>query len=149
MARIERVGVFNEVPRNVIFGVIEVISNGLLSDANSKLKNTLGFRTDLNISENAVETVVKFFPYRYHFRWEITENEKGRFVRLVGRTPGRFWEPLLDMNFKLESIIDTQWAALTNFSIGYMTAQRGSSGKKEVKKVGKRKVTGSKLRRMP
>jgi hypothetical protein len=149
MARIERVGVFNEVPKNVLFGVIEVISNGLLDDAKSKLKNTLGFKTDFNISENAIETIVKFFPYRYHFRWEITENEKGRFIRLVGRTPGRFWEPLLDMNFKLESIIDTQWAALTNFSIGYMTAQRGFKSRKEVKKIGKGKGTGSKLRRVP
>jgi len=138
MAVVERLGIFSELPKNVVLGAIHVISSSLLQDASTRLKGT-GLKTDLKTEEDFVETIVKYFPYHYHFRWELEEKNGNKYVKLRGKTPGRFWEPLFEMNFKLESVVDTQWAALTNFAIGYMTAKRGfaralSTEKKTTKK---------------
>lgn len=111
------------VPREMIARVVEFISEALMMDAKARFGKSYGFKTSMRpVGNNAIESYVQFFPYKYDFIWKITPDKLGYEVVLDGRTPGKWRDSLFAMDDKLEKLVDTQWSALVNFFHGYLTA---------------------------
>jgi hypothetical protein len=108
------------VPEKVIIRSIEMISEALVRDAEEQFKAI----TDTRVSEDTgyVEAYVAFFPYQYDFIWKVAKGTKGYDVTLDARTAGRWYEFVFDMDTKLQNLVMTQWSALLNFCMGYVTA---------------------------
>lgn len=109
--------------KETVVRVIEFISDALVEDAKKKYGKTYGFKTDIRpVGENAIESYVQFFPYKYDFIWKITRDKMGYEVALDARTPGKWRDSIFGMDEKLQRLVDTQWSALVNFFHGYLTA---------------------------
>jgi hypothetical protein len=130
------------VSKVMIAKVIEFISEALLADAKKQFSKSYKFKTAIRpVGENAIETFIQFFPYKYDFIWKINDAKPGYEVVLDARTPGRWRDVLFDMDVKLQGLVDTQWSALTNFFHGYLTAiaLRGSGKSPRAHIVGTKK----------
>lgn len=109
--------------KEMIVKVIEFISDALTADAKKKYGKAYKFKTDTRfVGENAIESYVQFFPYKYDFIWKINRDSLGYEVVLDARTPGKWRDSLFGMDDKLGNLVDTQWSALVNFFHGYLTA---------------------------
>ncbi len=124
---IERAALVKDVPKEILFYAIEVIGEGLIEDAKSKFGDFPNFSVEMELEKVkpgpwVVKYRVHFSVYDYEFKWEIRDAKKGYLVRFVGKTRGKWWEPLFDVESKLEDLVDTQWSAFCNFAVGYMSA---------------------------
>jgi hypothetical protein len=116
--------------KEMIVKVIEFISDALTADAKQKYGKSYKFKTDTRfVGENAIESYVQFFPYKYDFIWKINRDSLGYEVVLDARTPGKWRDSLFGMDEKLNGLVDTQWSALVNFFHGYLTALAFRSSK--------------------
>jgi len=116
--------------KEMIVKVIEFISDALTADAKQKYGKAYRFKTDTRfVGENAIESYVQFFPYKYDFIWKINRDSLGYEVVLDARTPGKWRDSLFSMDEKLNGLVDTQWSALVNFFHGYLTALAFRSSK--------------------
>ncbi|MCD6414145.1 MAG: hypothetical protein J7L23_00770 [Candidatus Diapherotrites archaeon] len=125
MAELKKQAHFKDIPKIVVLHAIESISAALIQDAKYNYGREFGFDSSLEMKEaqGLVESSVKFFPYTYNFRWLVAPDEGGYLVTFIGKTPGSWWEFLYSMDKKLDNLMETQWAALINFGIGYLTAK--------------------------
>ncbi|GEM_PF-6561633 len=130
---IEREVFIEGVPRDILFHAIEMICEALIDDAKMRFGDFPNFSAKMVSDKKLgrVVTNVKFSVYDYTFEWIISDEKKGFLVTLIAKTPGKWWEPLFDMETKLESLTGTLWAALYNFSIGFVTATSYSKAKKK------------------
>jgi hypothetical protein len=114
------------LPKDVLVYAIEDISKALIADAKRNYGNELGFYANIDIDKGkgTIITDLRFFPYIYRFEWQIRKYKEGQgyLVSLVGRTPGKWYEFLLDVHRKIKDVVSTQWNALINFGIGFRTA---------------------------
>lgn len=126
MTQIIRKVMVPNIPEKVLLRSIELISEALIKDAKDNFKA----KTDLRVAEEKgyIEAYVAFFPYRYDFIWNISRNQRGFDVTLDARTSGKWHEFLFDMDTKLQNLVMTQWSALLNFCMGYITASTYSAG---------------------
>ncbi len=121
--RIVKKVIIPAVPREMIARVIEFISEALVIDAKARFGRSYGFKTSIRpVGNNAIESYVQFFPYKYDFIWKINADRLGYEVVLDARTPGKWRDSLFAMDDKLAKLVDTQWSALVNFFHGYLTA---------------------------
>jgi hypothetical protein len=120
--------------KEMIVKVIEFISDALTADAKERYGKAYRFKTDTRfVGENAIESYVQFFPYKYDFIWKINRDSLGYEVVLDARTPGKWRDSLFGMDEKLNGLVDTQWSALVNFFHGYLTALAYRSSKSSPK----------------
>lgn len=136
MVQIVRRVVIPELPRDVVFRAVEIVAETLVADAKKNIKNS---KTNLRANEKNgyVESFIQFFPYKYDFIWRIEKARGGYEVTLDARTQGKWYESFLDVVPKMDNLVNTQWSALLNFSIGFITA-------KTYKKTGAReKIAGA------
>jgi len=141
--RIVKKVIIPAVPREMIVRVIEFISEALIIDAKARFGRSYGFKTSIRpVGNNAIESYVQFFPYKYDFIWKINADRLGYEVVLDGRTPGKWRDSLFAMDDKLAKLVDTQWSALVNFFHGYLTAlaykSKKASAKGHISKTKKR-----------
>jgi hypothetical protein len=146
MAEFKEQAHFKDVPKNVILHAIESISAGLIEDAKSKFGKEYGFKSELKVRESKglVECRVFIPPYDYNFRWLVAPEEKGFLVTFIGFTPGHWYEFLFKMKSKLRDLVKTQWSALINFGVGFVTAsyysKKGKVAPREHIKKARQKV---------
>ncbi len=131
---IERRALVPEVPEDILLYAIELIGEGLIEDAESNFGDLPNFDARIELERIkgqpwTVSYTVTFSVYEYSFFWELKKTSKGTLVRLVGSAPSKWWYALFDVQRKLENLVDTQWAAFTNFAIGYLTAVSYKSSK--------------------
>jgi hypothetical protein len=135
MAQIIRKVLVPGVSEKVVFKIVETISEALVQNAKDEFGDTFNFKTDLRINEKRgyVESFVRFWPYKYDFIWKIHRSADGVEVALDARTGGSWYDFLFDMHDKLNRLVFTQWSALLNFCMGYLTAMtyRGGGQAKE------------------
>ena len=144
------------IPKEVILHAIESISKALIADARANYGKEAGFKTSLNIDlkKGTVDTEVNFVPYNYKFRWLVSPEAGGLLVTLVGRSKGVLREILLNTRDKLNGLMETQWAAMLNFSIGFLSgtyyskygAKPVGTTKKHIEKAHKKVKKRSKSR---
>ena len=143
--RIVRKVIVPGVPREMIGQVIESISETLAENAKKNFSNALRFKTDIRmVGNNALESYVQFFPYKYDFIWKVNRDELGYEITLDARTPGKWRDALFGMDKKLEELVETQWSAFLNFCHGYLTAlayKRKGGSKRHVKSARKKLKT--------
>ena len=114
-----------DIPKNVLMHAIASISEGLVLDARANYGREWGFKNRIEVLEDKglVFCEVVFIPYDYKFKWLISNEKNGLLVTFIGGTPGKWYELLYNANFKVTSIVDTQWSAFVNFCVGYLTAK--------------------------
>lgn len=124
MVQVVRKVIIPGISDRVIVRAIEVISDALIRDAKENFGGSPSFKTDLRISEQKgyVESFVSFWPYRYDFIWKVKAVPGGHEVTFDARTGGSWYEFLFDIKGKLLMLVNSQWSALLNFSMGYLTA---------------------------
>ncbi|MCD4739978.1 hypothetical protein K8R43_02155 [archaeon] len=125
MAEVKKQAHFRDVPKTVILHAIESISAALIQDAKYNFGKEYGFDSELELNEKQgmVECKTHFIFYTYEFRWLVSPEEGGFLVTFIGKTPGGISDYVFSRKRKLESLMDTQWAALINFGVGYLTAK--------------------------
>jgi hypothetical protein len=124
MVQVVRKVIIPGISERVIVRAIEVISDALIRDAKENFGSAPTFKTDLRISEQKgyVESFVQFWPYRYDFIWRVKAVPGGHEVTFDARTGGSWYEFLFDIKGKLLLLVNSQWSALLNFAMGYLTA---------------------------
>ncbi len=125
MAEIKEQAHFKKIPKEVILHAIESLSEGLIDDARFNYGREIGFDTRLetNMNQGTIFCEVKFIPYTYRFKWLVAPEKSGGYlVTLIGSTPGKWHEFLYYTRSKLAGLVETQWSALYNFSIGFVAA---------------------------
>lgn len=125
MAEIKKQAHFKDMPKTVILHSIESISAALIQNARYNFGKEYGSETFLDVDEQQgiVESRITFFMYDYQFRWLVAKEENGYLVTFIGKTPGGIMDLLLSRGEKLGNLMDTMWAALINFGVGYLTAK--------------------------
>ncbi|MBI1973543.1 hypothetical protein HYS54_01905 [Candidatus Micrarchaeota archaeon] len=116
------------VPRLVVLRAVESIGLALIADAKQRFGSS-GFKSDLRVDEKRgyVESFIKFWPYKYDFIWRV-EGEKQLNVTLDCRTGGSWYEFAFDIAQKARTLTESQWSALLNFCMGYLTAGAVAKG---------------------
>jgi len=123
------------VPREMLFRLIEFISQALTEDAREKFGKSYKFKIHVrSVGQSAIETYIQFFPYKYDFIWKVNRDKIGYEVVLDARTPGKWTDALLNADKKLENLVDSQWSAFLNFCHGYLTALAYHASKRLPKK---------------
>lgn len=139
------------VPDGMLFHIIESISENMIEDAKKRFGDMPGFKYDLVLKpkKGYIECFIKSSPYKYDFIWEITrKNTHSHYVMLDARTPGPTRDFLFGMGKKLEDLVNTQWSALINFCVGFVSGYSYGDfvtpvRKREKKKPKKKRKTAS------
>ncbi len=160
MTVIERTAIVPDVPKEIVFYMLELVGETLVDDSKEYYGDVPGYYAEMKVEELShkpwnVDYVLKFNVFHYHFNWEIRESKEGVIVRFKGETPGRWWEWLFDMDRKLEDLFENQWIAFANFSVGYMTAKEyekikakgKDAARKHVRKAKSKLNSGTKKKR--
>ena len=112
-----------DIPQTVVIHAIEAICEGMIQDARYNFGREAGYSSQLLVKEDEglIYCEVRFIPYDYKFRWLVEKEKDGFLVTIVGSTPKPWFEFMTQQGEKLRGLVDTQWSAFVNFSIGYVT----------------------------
>jgi hypothetical protein len=121
------------IPQQILVYAIEAIGESLIEDARLNYGHEAGFNASITVKgkEGVVIYNVRFMPYNYTFKWLVAPEEDGFLVTFIGSVPNRWFEFVSQSREKLRGLMDTQWAALLNFGIGFVTANYYAKGKGE------------------
>ncbi len=138
-----------KIPKQILVYAIEAIGESLIEDARLNYGHEAGFNASITVKgkEGVVIYDVRFVPYSYTFKWLVAEEEDGHLVTFIGSAPDRWFEFVTQSREKLRGLVDTQWAAMLNFGIGFVTADYYSKAKRTHAKKHIAKAKGKVVKR--
>ncbi len=113
-----------KIPKQILVYAIEAVGESLIEDARLNYGHEAGFNASITVKgkEGVVIYEVRFTPYAYTFKWLVAEEDDGHLVTFIGSVPDTWYEFATQSREKLKGLVDTQWAAMLNFGIGFVTA---------------------------